>query len=163
MLLKDIIENTKNFDLEFKHKIMPEVAEPITIDKEILDNNISSFCKQNEISEDRLRTLFDFQEEGVRISNPLRDTSRKILQIKTLMLLGGLIKRVYDKGGFSGKEVLKSSRVTYDRLDLLDANRFYKLYFSLNKPKAAMQLTYAGERKALEMLKEYLKSEKCTL
>jgi len=163
VLVKDIIQNTKNFDLEFKHKVRSESAESISTDKETLDNNISSFCKQIEISEDRLRTLFDFQEEGVRISSPLGDASRKILQIKTLMLLGVLIKKVYDCRNFSGKEVLKSSRVTYDRLDLLNANRFYKLYFSLNKPKAAMQLTYAGERKALEMLKEYLKSEKCEL
>ena len=161
-LLKDIVENTSNFDLVFKQKVRIEKAEKIEINNEELKSGIDHFVKQNSINEDKLRTLFDFQNNGVRICNPLKENTRKILQIKTLMLLGILLKKVYDVSSFSGKDILKNSRITYDRLDLLDKNKHYRNYFSL-KPKSAMQLTYAGEKKALEMLKEYLEKGECKL
>ena len=161
-LLKDIIENTSNFDLVFKQKVRIEKAEKIEVNNEELKSGIDHFVKQNSINEDNLRTLFDFQNHSVRICNPLKENTRKILQIKTLILLGILLKKVYDVSSFSGKDILKNSRITYDRLDLLDKNKHYKNYFSL-KPKSAMQLTYAGEKKALEMLKEYLEKGECKL
>lgn len=162
ILLKDIVENTLKFDLVFKQKVRIEKAEKIEINDEELKNGIEHFVKQNDINKDKLRTFFDFQHHGVRICNPIKENTRKMLQIKTLMLLGILLKRVYDVSSFSGKDTLKNSRITYDRLDLLDKNKHYRNYFSL-KPKSAMQLTYAGEKKALEMLKEYLEKGDCKL
>ncbi len=163
ILLKDIIENTSNFDIPFKGRVKTEKTDIISISDEKLNQNISSFASENGMDEERLRTLFDFQNDGVRICMPLRESIRKIMQIKTLILLGGLLKKVYDVSNFSGKELLKNSRTSYDRLDLLDRNKHYQKYFSLNKSKSAMRLTYAGEKKAIKMIKEYLEKETCEL
>jgi len=163
ILLKDIIENTSNFDLVFKSRITKEISDKISIDEDKLDQNINSFANDNDLDEERLRTLFEFQKEGIRICSPLKDNIRKSLQIKTLMLLGVLLKEVYDVNNFSGKVLLKGSRTSNERLDLLDSNKSYMKYFSGNKPKSAMQLTYAGEKKAIEMLKSYIEKEDCQL
>jgi len=163
ILLKDIIENTSNFDIPFKGRIKREKAEAISITDDELNQNIVNFASENKINEERLRTLFDFQKEGVRISMPIKEATRKIMQIKTLILLGGLLKKVYDVSSFQGKDLLKNSRTSYDRLDLLNGNKHYQKYFSVNKPKSAMQLTYAGERKSVEMIKNYLDKETCDL
>ena len=164
-LIKDIVENTSNFDLEFKQKTSSpknEKPENINIGEEELEKGIHHFVEQNSIDKDKLRTFFDFQKESVSICNQLKENTRKTAQLKTLMLLGILLKKVYDVSSFSGKDTLKKSRITYDRLDLLDRNKHYKIYFS-RKPKSAMRLNYAGEKKALEMLKEYLEEGQCTL
>ncbi len=163
MLLKDIIENTSNFDLKFSSRITKEISDKISIDVDELNQNIVSFAKDNEIDEEKLRILFEFQKEGVRICTPIRENTRKSLQIKTLMLLGVLLKKVYDVNKFAGKILLKDSRTSSDRLDLLNSNKSYMKYFSANKPKSAMQLTYAGEKKAIELLKSYLEDEACQL
>ena len=163
ILLKDIIEITSNFDLVFKSRITKEISDKISIDEDKLDQNINSFANDNDLDEERLRTLFEFQKEGIRICSPLKDNIRKSLQIKTLMLLGVLLKEVYDVNNFSGKVLLKGSRTSNERLDLLDSNKSYIKYFSGNKPKSAMQLTYAGEKKAIEMLKSYIEKEDCQL
>ena len=163
-LIQDTINNTSNFDIKFKHKIIrKEEAEKISIDDEKLNQNISDFTKELELKEERLRTLFDFQNDSVRFCLPLKDRKRKILQIKSLMLLGILLKKIYDVNNFNGKTLLQNSRISYDRLDLLDSNKNYQRYFSTNKPKSAMQLTFAGEKRATEMLKEYLDKEDCKL
>lgn len=163
ILFKDIIENTSNFDLKFKRKIKSDKAEEISVDEKKLNQNIPDFVKQHDLNKEVLRTLFDFQKDGIRMCIPLREKKRKIIQIKSLMLLGVLLKSVYNVNSFSGKNLLKYSKVSYDRLDLLDSNKHYKKYFSINKPKSAMQLTYAGEKKSIEMLKEYLEKEECQL
>ena len=163
MLLKDIFENTSNFDLKFKSRITQEISEKISIMEDELNQNIAYFSKDNELDEEKLKGLFEFQKDGIRISNPIVDKTRKSVQIKTLMLLGVIIKKVYGVKNFSGKTLLKNSRTPYDRLDLLNSNKYYLRYFSANKPKSAMQLTYAGEKKALEMLKLYIKEEVCEL
>ncbi len=159
MLLKDIIENTSYFDLKFRSKITKEISDKISIDTDELNQNIVSFAKDNEIDEEKLRIFFEFQKEGIRICTPIREKTRKSMQIKTLMLLGILLKKVYDVKKFAGKPLLKDSRTSSDRLDLLNSNKSYMKYFSANKPKSAMQLTYAGEKKAIEMLKSYLEDE----
>ncbi len=163
MLLKDIIENTSNFDIKFKSRIRNEKSEKISINEKELNQNIISFARGNGLDEERLRILFDFQKEGIRICTPLREITRKSMQIKTLMLLGVLLKKVYDVNSFSGKTLLKNSRTSYDRLDLLNSNKYYGKYFSANKPKSAMKLTYHGEKKAIEMLKSYLEEMVCQL
>jgi len=162
-LIKDIIENTSNFDIKFKSRIRTEKAENFYVDRETLDKHIFTFAERNGVDEDKLKTLFDFQEDGVRMSRPLKEKTRKILQLKTLMLVGIILKSVYDVNGFSGIKILKDSRLTSDRLDLLDQNKHYKTFFSIKKPKSAMQLTYAGEKRAIEMLKEYVENERCSI
>jgi len=163
MLLKDIIENTSNFDLKFKSRIREEVSDEISITENELNQNIISFARENGLDEERLKTLFEFQKEGIRICSPIKEDIRKSMQIKNLMLLGVLLKKVYGVNRFSGKTLLKNSRTSYDRLDLLNSNKYYAKYFSVNKPKSAMQLTFAGEKKAIEMLKSYLEKEVCQL
>lgn len=164
VLIKDIINNSSNFDIQFKHKIIKkEKTETISIDEEKLNLNISDFVKELELKEERLRTLFDFQTDNVRFCLPLKESKRKTLQIKSLMLLGIILRKIYDVNNFDGKTLLKNSRISYDRLDLLDSNKNYQRYFSTNKPKSAMQLTYAGEKEAIKMLKEYLDKEDCKL
>ncbi|GAH89306.1 unnamed protein product, partial [marine sediment metagenome] len=151
------------FDLKFKSRITKEISDIISINEDKLNQNINSFTKNYDLDEDRLRTLFEFQKEGIRICSPLKDNIRKSLQIKTLMLLGVLLKKVYDVNNFSGKILLKGSRTSIERLDLLNSNKSYMKYFSANKPKSAMQLTFAGEKKAIDMLKSYLEKEDCQL
>lgn len=163
MLLKDIIENTSNFDIKFKSSIRKEIADKISINENELNQNILSFARDNGLDEERLKTLFEFQEEGVRICTPIKENTRKSKQIKTLMLLGILLKNVYGVNKFDGKILLKNSRTSNDRLDLLNSNKYYAKYFSVNKPKSAMQLIYAGEKKAIEMLKSYIENEDCQL
>jgi hypothetical protein len=163
ILLKDITENTSNFDLKFKSRITTEISDNISINEDELNQNIVSFAKDNDLDEERLRILFEFQKEGIRICTPIKDNIRKSKQIKTLMLLGVLLKKVYGVNSFSGKMLLKDSRTSFDRLDLLNSNKSYSKYFSANKPKSAMQLVYAGEKKAIEMLKLYLEKEVCQL
>ncbi|KKK42383.1 hypothetical protein LCGC14_0530940 [marine sediment metagenome] len=163
MLLKDLIENTSNFDLKFRSRITKDISDKISINADELNQNIVSFAKDNGIDEEKLKILFEFQKEGIRICTPIKENTRKSLQIKTLMLLGVLLKKVYYVNKFSGKTLLRDSRTSPDRLDLLNSSKSYMKYFSANKPKSAMQLTYAGEKKALEMLKSYLEGETCQL
>lgn len=164
VLIQDIINNSSNFDIQFKHKIIKkEKAATISIDEKKLNQNITDFVKELELKEERLRTLFDFQTDNVRFCLTLKEGKRKMLQIKSLMLLGIILKKIYDVNNFNGKTLLQISRISYDRLDLLDSNKNYQRYFSTNKPKSAMQLTYAGEKEAIKMLKEYLDKENCKL
>ena len=162
-LLKDIIENTSNFDLKFRSRITKKISDKISINSDELNQNIVIFAQDNEIDEEKLRILFEFQKEGIRICSPIKENIRKNIQIKTLMLIGVLLKKVYHVNTFSGKTLLKDSRTSSDRLDLLNSNKSYIKYFSANKPKSAMQLTYAGEKRAMEMLKSYLEDEACQL
>ncbi|KKN35176.1 hypothetical protein LCGC14_0786280 [marine sediment metagenome] len=167
LLLKDIIENTSNFDIQFKRnersKLGKEIADKISIDREELNQNIILFAKDNGLDEERLRILFEFHEGGVRISTPIKEKIRSKMQIKTLLLLGILLKKVFRLNEFNGKILLKESRTSIERLDLLNKAKHYEKYFSINKPKTAMQLTYAGEKKAIEMLESYIDKEDCQL
>jgi len=162
VLMKDIINTTSHFDISFKQKIRAEKAQPIQITNDKLIENIKSFSQDNDIDEEKLRSLFDFQIEGIRLLIKPKERVRKILQIKSLMLLGILLKRIYQVDNFNGKKLLKDSQIISDRLDLLDKNKFYYRYFS-KKPKSAMELTYPGQNHALKMLKDYLKTEECNL
>ena len=163
MLLKDIIKNTSNFDLKFETRIRAETTDKILIDEKELNRNINSFARDNGLDEERLKSLFEFQTNDIRICSPIIEKTRKTMQLKTLMLLGFILKKVYGVNNFSAKNLLKNSRTSYDRLDLLNSNKHYRKYFSANRPKSAMQLTFAGEKRAIEMLKSYLTNEKCEL
>ncbi|MBU0459655.1 MAG: hypothetical protein KJ771_02500 [Nanoarchaeota archaeon] len=162
ILIKDIINNTSNFSPQFKRQLRVEKASPIKIEQNKLLENIQSFAKHNEIDENKLRTYFDFQPDNLRILIGLKEKVRKTAQIKTLMLLGVLLKEVYQINNFDGKTLLMISRINCDRLDLLDSNKYYNKYFS-KKSKAAMQLTYSGEIHAIKMIKEYVKKQDCEL
>jgi len=154
-IIKDVLNNTKNFSIPTKTKIKKEVAPSISIEKEKLDKNISEFAKLHDLSEEKLKTTFDFQTDNLRFLKKIDENSRKVIQITLLMVLGVILKRVYYIDSFNGKKLLRDSHMSADRLDLLDSNKDYQTYFS-KKPKSAMQLTYAGELKALEMLKKVL-------
>ena len=155
VLIKDIINNTKEFNIEFKTKIKKELSPVIAIDAHKLKQNITDFSVQNDINEEELKTKFDFQSDNLRLLIRPKERKRKILQIKSLMMLGVILKRVYGINSFNGRRILKDSRISNDRIDLLDSNKEYNTYFS-KKPKSAMQLTYAGELKAIELVKEML-------
>ena len=137
---------------------------PITIkiDPSTLEVNISVFCQQHNIDEDKLRTVVDFQPDGPRIVTFKKDSARTTTQLKALLLLGGIVKNIYQRDSFHGGWLLKNSRLPHDRLDNLSSNAAYRQCFS-NKSTASMELTWAGQKQALKMLDEYLKTGVCTL
>lgn len=154
-LIKDILDNTKNLQLNVKSRIKKECSPQIAINREELEKSIKEFSKQNGFDEHKLKVAFDFQIDNLRLLIKINEQTRKTIQIKALMLLGIVLKRVYKIDSFDGRSLLKQSNLSYDRLDLLDSNTDYNSYFS-KKPKSAMQLTYAGELKSIALLKEYL-------
>lgn len=165
-LIRDILDNTSNFDIDIQSRqtrIKSQKAPSILIEKNKLLQNISEFTKNNEIDENKLKTTFDFQPDGLRLLVIPKAKNRKKLQIKSLMLLGIVVKKIYQIDSFDSKNILKESHISYDRLDLLDSNKDYKKYFSASKSKSAMQLKYPGEVKSIEMLKEFIKTEDCKL
>ncbi|MCK5283892.1 MAG: hypothetical protein KAK00_10930 [Nanoarchaeota archaeon] len=153
MILNDIINNTKDFKLDIKPRIKRELLPPISIEENKLMQNITEFSRENDLEEEKLKITFDFQTDNLRLLKKPTEKTRKIIQIKSLMMLGVILKRVYHANSFSGGKLLRDSHISNDRLDLLDSNKDYNTYFS-KKPKTAMQLTYAGELKAIEMVKE---------
>ncbi|MFA5174570.1 MAG: hypothetical protein WC438_05310 [Candidatus Pacearchaeota archaeon] len=158
ILVKDIINHTSNFKIEFKQRIRTEKAKPINIDYEVLQKNISEFSKENDIDEEKLKLTFDFSTDNLRLLKKPKEKIRKIQQIKSLMLLGIVLKNIYHISSFSGKTLLKHSNISYDRLDLLDGNKDYENYFS-KKPKTAMELNYAGQIEASKRLKGFLEED----
>lgn len=164
-LLKDIINKTSVFQLKLSNSRVKnrEIAPDLQISKETLDKNISEIARIEKFDENKLRIAFDFQEDHIRIIEPIKERTRKIMQIKNLLILGFIIKRIYQKDKFNCAKLLKISNITSDRLDLLDSNKSYKKYFSVTKPKTAMSLIFAGEKKANECLAKYLNNEKFEL
>ncbi len=158
ILIKDIINHTSNFKIEFKHRIRLERAKPIKINYEDLQKNITDFSKENEIDEEKLKLTFDFQIDNLRLLKKPKEKVRKIQQIKSLMLLGVILKKIYQVDSFNGKTLLKHNNISYDRLDLLDGNKYYELYFS-RKPKIAMELNQFGQVESIERLKKVLDEE----
>jgi hypothetical protein len=167
-LIKDIINNTKNFTHVFtissqsRGRSVLEIAPELNLDEKKLYENLEDFCKYNNLDLPSLRTKFDFQSDTLRSLEPIPDSVRKTLQIKYLLLLGILVKKIYHNVSFNAPKLLKNSHVSYDRLDLLDTNKFYKKYFA-KKPKTALQLTFAGETKAIYFLKKFLEGGKFDL
>jgi hypothetical protein len=157
-LLRDIINNTSTFQLKLSNSRITsrEVAPPFKISQDNLNKKISEFSRIEKIDENELKMKFDFQEDHIRIIEPLIENTRKIMQIKNLLLLGYLIRKIYEQDKFNCIDLLKNSGVNSDRLDLLDSNKFYKKYFSVKKSKTAMSLIHPGEVKAKEYLTKYL-------
>lgn len=164
-LLKDIINKTTNFQLKISSSRTKsrEIAPDLQISKEALDKNISEVARIEKFDEKKLRIAFDFQEDHVRIIEPIKENTRKILQVKNLLILGFIIKKMYQKDTFNCAKLLKYSNIPHDRLDLLDPNKFFQKYFSAKKPKTAMSLIFAGEMKAKECLVKYLNKEEFEL
>jgi hypothetical protein len=162
IIIKDILNNTKNFDLSFKSNVIRETAPPIRIGNEELMKNIKEFAKRNKIEEEKLKIAFDFQPDSLRLLIKFEEKIRKPLQIKSLMILGILLKKIYNIDSFDGKKLLKNSGISYDRLDLLDSNKKYSNYFSKGS-KRAIKLTFAGEKQAMEMLRDLIKKNSCKL
>ncbi len=158
VLIKDIINHTSDFKIEFKQKIRLERAKPIYIDYNILQKNISEFAKEYKIEEEKLKLTFDFQTDNLRLLKKPKEKIRKTQQIKALMLLGIVLKKIYHVDSFNGKTLLKYNNITYDRLDLLDGNKDYDNYFS-KKSKTAMELNHAGQIEAIQRLKKFLDEE----
>lgn len=164
-LLKDIIKKTSNFQLKLSNSgsKSKETAPDLEISKETLDKNIREIARIEKFDEKKLRMAFDFQEDHVRITEPIKEKTRKIMQIKNLLILGFIIKKIYQKDKFDCAKLLKFSNISSDRLDLLDSNKFYKKYFSAKKQKSASYLIFAGEKKARECLVKYLNKEEFEL
>lgn len=164
-LLKDILNNTSNFKLKLSKGNVrnKEIAPDLQISKENLNRNISEIARIENFDETKLRTAFDFQEDHIRIIEPIKEITRKIMQIKNLLILGFIIKKIYQKDKFNCVKLLKTSNISSDRLDLLDSNKSYKKYFSVKKPKISMSLIFAGEMKAKECLSKYLNEEEFKL
>ncbi len=166
ILLKDILHNASNFDIDFKPHItgMERVKAPqIEIENDKLISNITEFAKANQIDENKMKMLFDFQPDGLRLLESPSGKTRKKLQIKSLMLLGIIIKKVYQIDNFDGKQLLKDSHISYDRLDLLESSTKYRKYFSTKRPKSSMQLIYPGQLQAIKMLKDFVETKDCEL
>jgi len=164
-LLKDIINKTSNFQLKLSNSRSKsrEIAPDLQISKETLDKNIREVARIEKFDENKLRMAFDFQEDYIRIVEPIKENTRKIMQIKNLLILGFIIKKIYQKDKFNCAKLLKVSNISSDRLDKLDSNKFYKKYFSTKKQKSALSLIFAGEIKAKECLVKYLNKEEFEL
>jgi hypothetical protein len=164
-LLKDIINKTSNFQLKLSNSGSKsrETAPDLQISKETLDKNIREIARIEKLDEKKLRIAFDFQEDHIRITEPIKENTRKIMQIKNLLILGFIIKKIYQKDKFNCAKLLKVSNISSDRLDHLDSNKFYKKYFSTKKQKSALSLIFAGEKKAKECLVKYLNKEEFEL
>lgn len=164
-LLKDIINKTSNFQLKLSNSGSKsrKIAPDLQISKETLDKNIREVARIEKFDENKLRMAFDFQEDHIRITEPIKENTRKIMQIKNLLILGYIIKKIYQKDKFNCAKLLEVSNISSDRLDLLDSNKFYKKYFSTKKQKSALSLIFAGEKKAKECLVKYLNKEEFEL
>src|SRR3989344_2896943 len=159
LLIKDILENTSNFKVSFQKKIRRTKAIPINLNNDDLEKKIMEFAKDLSIESEDLKKTFDFQNDGPRLLKKPAENNRKQVQIKSLMLLGIVIKKIYGIDNFNGKIILKNSNIAHDRLDLLDSNKEYQQYFS-KKPKTAMELNYNGQTEALNLIKNFLSNEK---
>lgn len=159
ILFKDSINQTTNFqsNLSISKLKSRENAPELNVSKETLNKNIGEFAKSENFDENELKMAFEFDQNYIRIIEPLKDRIRKIEQIKNLLLLGYIIKKIYKQDKFNCYTLLKSNNINADRIDLLDSNKAFKNYFSLKKPKSAMSLFYKGEIKAKECLEKYLK------
>lgn len=158
ILFRDIIDNTTNFTSNIiavttKRR---EIASELHINQTELDKNITDFSKLEKVDEEKLRLAFEFGESQIRIIESIQNKIRKIEQIKNLLLIGYIIKKIYKQDKFNCSIILKFSNVNSDRLDLLDSSKAFKSFFSINKPKTAMSLIYRGEVKASESLSNYL-------
>ena len=140
-----------------------EVAPDLKISKENIEKNISEFARIEKLDENKIKMTFDFQEDHIRIIDPILENTRKITQIKNILLLSYVIKKVYHQDKFNCAELLKNSSINSDRLDLLDSNKSYNKCFSVKKPKTAMSLIHSGEVKAKECLEKYLNGERFNL
>ncbi len=118
-----------------------------------LNENIERLSKLAELDKEKIMSIFDFQEDMPRLLEEPKESTRKQKQIKALLLLGIALKKIYNQDKFRPLVVLKRSRIPAERLDHLNVNKEFRKYFSGSLIES--QLTYLGEKKALELLKEF--------
>ncbi|MCZ7384018.1 MAG: hypothetical protein O8C63_04635 [Candidatus Methanoperedens sp.] len=118
-----------------------------------LNENIERLSKLAEVDKEDIMFIFDFQEDMPRLLEEPKESTRKQKQIKALLLLGIVLKKIYNQDKFRPLIVLKRSRIPAERLDHLNVNKEFRKYFSGDLIE--LQLTYQGEKKALELLKEF--------
>lgn len=118
-----------------------------------LNENIERLSKLVELDKEKIMSIFDFQEDMPRLLEEPKESTRKKKQIKALLLLGIALKKIYNQDIFRPLIILKRSRIPAERLDHLNVNKEFRKYFSGSLIE--LQLTYLGEKKALELLKEF--------
>lgn len=118
-----------------------------------LNENIERLSKLAEINKEEIMSIFDFQEDMPRLLEEPKESNRNKMQIKAILFLGIVLRKIYNQNKFRPLIVLKRSRISTERLDHLNNNKDFRKYFSGSLIE--LQLTYQGEKKALELLKEF--------
>lgn len=162
-IIKDILEGTKNFEVDFKKQIKLKKAPAIAIDTGVLDQEIKKLSERRDLDLAKLKSNFDFQSDHLSLLQDVPGKNRKEKQLKALLLLSYILSEVYSLEGFNGRELLNESYIDSNRLDLLNSSKYYKYYFISNRSKLNMGLTYRGKEKALSMLREFLSKGDCVL
>ncbi|TFG11168.1 MAG: hypothetical protein EU535_07575 [Promethearchaeota archaeon] len=156
-LIKDITDETNTcteFEIKNPKSSRPSRFEEIHINNETLAKNLKGFLQTNKMEENKLRMKFEFLPDGIKILDLPEENTRRSIQIKSLLMIATLLKKIYETEKFSAKEALKKSRIPTDRLDLLSANKEYGKCFN-SSPGFPVRLSYYGEKKGLELVKEY--------
>lgn len=162
-IIKDILNGTKKFSVDFKKQIKLRKAPTIAIGAAILDKEVKKLAKRRDLNLEKLKSSFDFQPDHLALLQDVPGANRKEKQLKALLLLGYILSEVYSLESFNGKELLDKSYIVSNRLDLLNSNKYYKYYFISNRSKLNMGLTYKGKVEALSMLREFLSKGDCVL
>jgi hypothetical protein len=120
-----------------------------------LQENLERISKSTDIDLEKLRLQIDFQEDMPRLLFEPKHKVRKKIQVDALIIIGYLLKKAYNISEFYAPDVLKRSKINTDRLDHLSTNKEFIKFLSKNGKN--IQVTFPGEKRAIELLKEITK------
>jgi len=141
-------------ELEDKFNEESNVDEKTPQKNSHLSGEIGIFCKNNQIEENRLKEIIEFQENFPRLINLPQDTIRKKIQFNSLIMLAPIYFRVYKKKLFEKtlRELFELNRIPLERLDKLYSSKEFKKFF--NKSGTEIKLLWVGEQKGVNRLKK---------
>lgn len=153
-LIHDIIKGTKEFFLGVRgEKAVSSVPEKIDIEE-----SLESFAKILKTEVDRLREIFDFQDNYVRFYEPpVEGKIRKKIQINALVPLSVIMHEVYKIKIIDACDLLEKSHVPSDRLDLLYTYKEFNKFFTGQKRN--LKITWLGIKEGKKRIKELLNNE----
>jgi len=122
------------------------------------EENILRLCEQIGVTEEQLHRKFDFNSEIIRIYHPPAEGTRTGVQIKSLMMLSILMKKIKGVSNFNASDLLNASKLPIERIDNLNNNVDYKRIFSGNA--RGLQFTWVGEKESLDLLKQHVSEAK---
>lgn len=153
-LIHDLIKDTKEFFLSMQQeKTVSPIPQKIDIEE-----SLEYFAKTLKTEAEKLKLIFDFQDNYVRFYEPPSEKIRKKIQLCALIPLATIMHEVYKIKIIDAVDLLVKNHVNSDRLDLLYTSKEFIKFFTGKKKN--LKITWLGIKEGKQRIRKLLNDEK---